>query len=215
MNFGILQSFNQALQASYPALEGQLRSYVQRFGLPAVKFKLDTKLDIEKEMQLESLAESRAQFYLGDLLLHTNRLQEAETFLQKAIMLDSAFPGSYASMGLLRIRRQRHDEALPFLTRAVESDSTNYIAHYYYAMMLQEEQNDQNDEARRMRLELMRVHLKRSIELAPRYAEAYRMLAYVFANTSSGRLRWQPVLSEMTIGLPGFLMLTTAILLPR
>src|SRR5437867_10627879 len=32
-----------------------------------------------------------------------------------------------------------------------------------------------------------------------------------FANTSSGRLRWQPVLSEMTIGLPGFLMLTTAI----
>src|SRR5205823_2674777 len=156
------ESFNQALQASYTALEGQLRSYVQRFGLPAVKFKLDTKLDIEKEMQLESLAEARAQFYLGDLLLHTNRLQEAETFLQKAIMLDSAFPGSYASMGLLRIRRQRHDEALPFLTRAVESDSTNYIAHYYYAMMLQEEQNDRNDEARRMRLELMRVHLKRS-----------------------------------------------------
>jgi len=149
------ESFNQALQASYTALEGQLRSYVQRFGLPAVKFKLDTKLDIEKEMQLESLAEARAQFYLGDLLLHTNRLQEAETFLQKAIMLDSAFPGSYASMGLLRIRRQRHDEALPFLTRAVESDSTNYIAHYYYAMMLQEEQNDRNDEARRMRLELM------------------------------------------------------------
>src|SRR5206468_1406889 len=85
-------------------------------------------------------AQARAPFYLGDLLLHTNRLQEAETFLQKAIMLDSAFPGSYASMGLLRIRRQRHDEALPFLTRAVESDSTNYIAHYYYAMMLQEEQ---------------------------------------------------------------------------
>ena len=173
------ESFNQALQASYTALEGQLRSYVQRFGLPAVKFKLDTKLDIEKEMQLESLAESRAQFYLGDLLLHTNRLQEAETFLQKAIMLDSAFPGSYASMGLLRIRQQRQDEALPFLTRAVESDSRNYIAHYYYAMMLQEEQNDRNDEARRMRLELMRVHLKRSIELAPRYVEAYRMLAYV------------------------------------
>ena len=46
-------------------------------------------------------------------------------------------------------------------------------------MMLQEEQNGRNDEARRMRLELMRVHLKRSIELAPRYVEAYRMLAYV------------------------------------
>ncbi len=70
MNFGILQSFNQALQASYPALEGQLRSYVQRFGLPAVKFKLDTKLDIEKEMQLESLAESRAQFYSRQLRVY-------------------------------------------------------------------------------------------------------------------------------------------------
>src|SRR5206468_10310038 len=112
--------------------------------------------------------------YPGDLVLSTSPLQEAETFPQKGIMQDSAFPGSYASMGLLRIRQQRHDEALPFLTRAVESDSTNYIVHYYYAMMLQEEQNDRNDEARRMRLELMRVHLNRSIELAPRYVEAYR-----------------------------------------
>jgi tetratricopeptide (TPR) repeat protein len=134
---------------------------------------------VEKEMQVAPLSEARAQFYLGDLLLHTDRLEEAEMFLQKAALLDPGFPGTHASMGLLKVRQQRHDEALTFLTRAVESDSQNYIAHYYYATMLLEQQDDQDEDARQRRFQLMRTHLKRSIELAPRYIEAYRMLGYV------------------------------------
>jgi len=174
------ESFTQAFQTDYPTIERELRTYMQaRLSWPAVKFKLNEKLDFEKEMQATPLTEARAEFYLGDLLLHTQRLEEAEARLQNAIALDTAFPGSYASMGLLRIRQQRHDDALTFLSRAVESDSQNYIAHYYYATMLQEQDRDQNDDARQKRFQLMRVHLKRSIELAPRYTEAYRMLGYV------------------------------------
>ena len=98
-----------------------------------MRFKFDIKMDFEREMQVTPLTEARAQFYLGDLLLHTNRLEEAEALLQKSIAADPAFPGSHASMGLLRLRQERFDEALRFLTEAVESDSQNYMTHYYFA----------------------------------------------------------------------------------
>jgi uncharacterized protein DUF1570 len=124
------ESFTQAFQTDYSTVEEQLRTYLQaRLSWPAIKVKLDEKLDIEKEMQVAPLSGARAQFYLGDLMLHTNRLAEAEPLLQKAMMLDAAFPGSYASMGLLRIRQQRREDALTFLSHAVESDSQYYLTH--------------------------------------------------------------------------------------
>jgi len=78
---------------------------------------------------------------------------------------------------MLMVRQQKHQEALKFLTQAVEADSKNYMAHYYYASMLQTVGDDAVP--KESRFQLMKQHLKKSIELAPDYPNAYDMLGYV------------------------------------
>src|SRR4030095_5011431 len=95
------------------------------------------KVDFEREMQVSSLTDAQVQYYLGDLLLHIQRYDTAQTFLEKAISLDAKFAPSYASMGMLKVRLDKNEEALKFLTQAVQTDSKDYLAHYYYAYMLQ------------------------------------------------------------------------------
>src|SRR5262249_30179728 len=133
--------------------------------------------DFNREMEVTQLSEAQAQYYLGDLLHHIGRLDAAEAQLQKAISLDPRFAPSYASLGMLKVRQQKHQEALKFLTQAVEADSKDYMAHYYYASMLQTVGDDAGP--KESRFQLMKQHLKRSIELAPDYLNAYDMLAYV------------------------------------
>src|SRR6185369_1131972 len=105
-------------------------------------------------------------------LLHIGRLETAETVFQKAISLDGSFAPSYASMGMLKVRQEKPEEALKFLTQAVQADSKDYMAHYYYAYMLQTAAGS-SSESDHSRYELMQQHLKRTIELAPSYLNAY------------------------------------------
>lgn len=176
----INESFREAFQADYAAMEGELFDYVRnRLTWPAIKVKLENKIDFEREMQVSAISEAQAQYYLGDLLLHTGRLDVAEAQLQKAMSLDSKLAGSFASMGLLRVRQQRYGEALKFLSQAVQADSQNHMAHFYYAQMLQAVGREASVAEQKSQFELMRQHLKKSIELAPRFVEAYSMLGYV------------------------------------
>jgi len=175
-------SFREAFQMDYATLEKELDAYVRnRFSIPGVIFDLYSKLDFDREMQTTPLSEAGVAYYLGDLLLHMNRLDVAEAQLQKSISLDPSSAPSYASLGLLRLRQDRDDDALKYLTQAVESDSQNHMAHYYYAYMLQKFSAGEVRAERESRLRLMRTHLKKSLELAPRYVEAYRLLGYVAA----------------------------------
>src|SRR4029078_2249964 len=131
-------NFREAFGIEYGTLEEELRRYVQnQMAWPAIKLTLPEKLDFDREMQVAALSDAQAQYYLGDLLLHMNRLDAAETQLQKAAALDPMFAPTYASLGLLKIRRGHSDESLGFLAKAVEGDSQNHLAHYYYAFMLQ------------------------------------------------------------------------------
>ncbi len=174
------ESFREAFQMDYGALEKALNDYARaRFSLPGLTFDLNQKLDFDWEMQVAPLGEAAMTYYLGDLLLHMDRLDAAEAQLQKSLSLESKAAPSHASMGLLRLRQDREEEALEHLSNAVEADSQNHMVHYYYATMLQKPRQDQSKEDRESRLKLMRDHLKKCIELAPRYVEAYNLLAYV------------------------------------
>jgi tetratricopeptide (TPR) repeat protein len=118
-------------------------------------------------------------------MLHINRRDVAEKQLRAAIDLDPRLAGPYASMGMLRMREDKDEEALQFLSKAVQSESQNHMAHYYYASLLQQLSEDRRAEDRKEQLELMRTHLKKSIELAPYFVEAYDLLAYVDLVTQS------------------------------
>jgi tetratricopeptide (TPR) repeat protein len=195
----IEEAFLEAFETDYTSFEKEVRDYVNRFSFPAIRFKLQSKIDFDREMQAETLTEAQTQYYLGDMLLHIGRTDAAEAELQKAIALDPSFGASYASMGFLRMRQGKRDEALQFLGRSVDADSKNYLAHYYYASLLQSVVGNKD----KSQLAVMREHLKKAIELAPSYWPAYDMLGYVALVSREDLTKTEEVLKGALNSAPG------------
>src|ERR1044071_2048095 len=110
------------------------------------------------------------------------RNAEADARLKHALELDPKLALAHASLGLLRTRERRFDEAKAHLREAVASGAPNYLAHYYYAYALSREgmseggfSNGYAPETARA----MRESLRKAIELRPDFPESYSLLAFV------------------------------------
>jgi hypothetical protein len=128
------------------------------------------------------MSDAEAERYLGDLLLHMGRNEEANARLEHALQLDPQLAGAHASLGMLRTRQRRFDEAKEQLRAAVSAGAPNYLAHYYYAYALSREGMSENGFANGYSTETarsMRDALHKSIELRPDFPESYSLLAFV------------------------------------
>jgi tetratricopeptide (TPR) repeat protein len=177
------ESFQKVFGKEAGALEAELKEYIARDNRPAKVTLFDRRTEVKpEELTAAPLSEAEAKYYLGDLLLHTNRLDEAAALLKEALALDPRLALGYASLGMVRVRQRNFSTAVELLRRAVELAPENYLSHYYYAYGLSRQGMDENlvvtgyegEMARLMRAELMRA-----IELAPRYPEAYHLLAFI------------------------------------
>src|SRR5262249_36315176 len=122
------ESCREAFGADFATIDKILNDYIRnRMTWPYFRIKLEEKLDFDREMRLEPLTEAQSNYYLGDLMLHINRRDVAEKQLQVAINLDPKLAGPYASMGMLRMRQDKDEEALQFLGKAVQSESQNHM----------------------------------------------------------------------------------------
>jgi tetratricopeptide (TPR) repeat protein len=196
-------SFREAFQADYQAIEKELREYLHRFTMTYFKTTLATKLDVDKTLRTTGVSDARAAAYLGELLVRLGHDDVAERELLKAIALDAETAGAYKSLGLLRLRQKSYQEALEFLTKAVEADSADYLTHFYLAQLLEQLASDEAGEQRRARLELMRTHVNKSIELAPHFVEAYGTLAYVALMLRDGLEAVEQAMIRVTREAPG------------
>ncbi|HEY8186398.1 MAG TPA: tetratricopeptide repeat protein [Pyrinomonadaceae bacterium] len=175
------QAFQQAFATTFENMEKELRAYIRRDRYPIFTGSFSSKVGYETAMQSAPITEAEMQAYLGDLLLHSHR-QESEVYLQKALALDPNLAMANASMGLLRVRQGKSDEARKSLERAVAASSQNYLIHYYYAYALSREGNLDLQTVRGFSPETaakMRSELKRAIELRPDFPESYSLLAFV------------------------------------
>ena len=186
-NVPMEEAFQQAFQISVENLEKELQGYIEHYSSPSVSGRFETKLAFDTEMQSAPITEAEAQAYLGDLLLHSNRA-DAEGYLQKALALDPQLAIANASMGMLRLRQGKTDEARRCLERAVAADSRNYLNHYYYAFVLSREGMDDSQTLSAYAPETaakIRAELKQAIELRSDYPESYILLAFVNLVTDS------------------------------
>jgi tetratricopeptide (TPR) repeat protein len=180
-NVPMEQAFQQAFGMSFESMEKELREYIKHDRYPIISGHFQYKIDFDSEMQVAPITEAEAQAYLGDLLLHSNR-SESEAYLQKALALDPDLAMANASLGMLRVRQGKADEARKSLERAVAANSQNYLIHYYYAYALSREgMGEMNmvsgylpETATRMREEL-----EKAIKLRPDYPESYSLLGFV------------------------------------
>lgn len=181
-NVAIDEAFKTAFQMEIEALEKELKKYIEGHNFKMQVATFERKLEFDNELKSTPLTEAEAQGYLGDLLLHTHRLKDAEVRLQEALKLDPTLTLARASLGILRTRQGEFAEAKKDLQEAVKGDSNNYLAHYYYAYALSREGMDSNNFVKSYPAETtstMRSELKKAIELNPTFPESYRLLAFV------------------------------------
>ena len=134
------ESFQQAFETDYKTIEDELRQYISRFLFTALEGRIPpTLVNQFRNIKGEALTEAEAQYYLGDLLLHGNRLDEAATRLEKAHQLDAKFVPGLVALGALRLRQGRLVEAEQLLQSAIESDPRSYLGHYYRGQLLSEQ----------------------------------------------------------------------------
>ncbi len=176
------QAFREAFQTDFAGMEKELKKYIQGSTFRAQVATFEHKLEFDSGIQSAPLTDAEADAYLGDLLLHTNRLDDAAARLEQALKLDPKQPMAQASMGMTRLRQKRLAEAREHLRQAVTADARNYLAHYYYAYTLSRDGMDANGmvmsyDAEKARE--MRAALKRAAELKPDFPESYHLLAWV------------------------------------
>jgi len=180
------KAFTQAFQMTFEAMENELRGYVQKDRYNYVKGHFERKLELDTTAEATPLTEAQSQAYLGDLMLHSNR-KEAEAYLEKALKLDPNLGMAHASMGMLRFREGKADEALASLERAVAASSQNYLAHYYYAFTLTRlRPGDAVSSFTPEQTTKIREHLQRAIALRPDFPEPYSLLAFVSLVSNTG-----------------------------
>src|SRR5215217_944897 len=169
---------------SLSSLEQELRAYVRRGDLAPQRIaSVDNPQTYAAytAMQRSSLSDSEANYYLGDLLLHTGRESDAERYFKQAIAQDPGFAPAYAALGQLYVQQRRYAEAKKYLQKATSAPQS-YLLHYFYAYVLSREgisASSRISEYSRENAAVMREQLLQSIKLASDYAPARYLLAIV------------------------------------
>ena len=179
------QAFTEAFKTDTASMEKELRKYIGNSTYPIMAYTLKNA-EGERDMTIKALADAEVQFYLGNLLLRTNRLDEAEAYFKQAAALDANLCGPYEGMGLLAMQRNKYSEAKEHFKQALARGSQNHLAHYYYAEVLERELSGDTRSLSVIQSDLAKVlieELKTSIKLMPGFAPAYNLLGFVYLVT--------------------------------
>ena len=183
-NVAPADAFKQAFGLDPDEGGAALASYVS-FGLFAESSETYPRpLDFDSQLRVSSLSDAEGLALLGDLLLHTDRNDEAEGYLTRSLALDATLARAHVSLGLLRLRQNRPEDARAELSLAAHADERNPVAHYLLAEALNQGAGEADTDKFTVkefeaRTELMRAELRKTIELAPDFAEGYRLLAAI------------------------------------
>jgi len=176
------KAFGDAFRMTYAQMEKELKKYVEQntYKYSLVSFK--NKLIFDSEMQSTPMSEAASNTYLGDLLYHTNRADDAEPYLQKAVALEPASSMANTTLGMVKMHQRKYDEAKKYLEKAVFGGQNNHLALYRYAYLLSRENRDEFGYVASFPAEKsakMRELLKKAIAINPSFTESYELLAFV------------------------------------
>jgi len=181
-NVPLESAFRQAFKTDYGGMLRDFRNYLQRDSFRIQFGTFEKKLESDSEMKAAPISEAEAQAYLGDLLYHIHRHEDAKARLEQALALDPKLPMAHASLGMILMEQKKIPEARAHLEQAIAGNSTHYLLHYYYALALSREVSTEGEPVYRFPTETaktMRAELRRAIELNPDFPESYRLLAFI------------------------------------
>lgn len=176
------KAFQDAFQISPTQMEADLSKYVTKTKYNYIQVAFKSKLVFDSQMQVSPLDDAASNAYLGDLLYHTNRSDDAEPFLLNALKLQPESGMANITLGMVRIRQRKFTEAKQFLEKAIAGDPKNHLAFFRYAYLLSREGLDEFGYVRafdKAEAAKIRSALKKAIALNPAFTESYELLAFL------------------------------------
>ena len=170
----------RVFQTDYSSLQAALNLYFAQAALPVTTATLSKK--ISPDASITTTAITNADAYLGDLLFHGDRPDEAEPFLRRAVAAGDVTGLASGALGSVRIRQGKFAEARGLLEKAVARDKTNFLNYFNLAYALSHEKADFDGKVSKYspdETKTMREALQTSIRLAPSFAESYHLLAFL------------------------------------
>jgi len=144
-----------------------------------LQFNFDRTQSFMKEKGERKLSEAEIRFYLGDLMLHRGRVDEAEAFLLDAVRLNPDLAAAHASLSVIRIQEGRYEEAKESINRALALETENPLPYLFYAWLIRREAREAGMTLTREELGNMQVSLLRAARMGPHLDDAAEMLAEV------------------------------------
>jgi Flp pilus assembly protein TadD, contains TPR repeats len=176
------KAFKDSFQMDYSQMESELRKYVSKNTYQYTNIILKNKLDFDTGMQVAPYPEAAVSARLGDLLYHTSRDSDAEPYLLAALKLEPDMSMANTTLGMVKLRQRKFDEARQYLEKATSGDQKNPMAYYRYAYLLSRDGRDEFGMVSafpKETAEKMRGALKKAIALAPDFGESYDLLAFI------------------------------------
>jgi tetratricopeptide (TPR) repeat protein len=174
-------AFTNALQASLPAVEAELRRYLRQARFTPLELPLAANVAAPVSLTTRPLTPVENYFRLGDELLRINRPDAAESYFQQAQKLAPASPLPYEGLGLLAAEREQHDAALRNLQEALRRGSASFLAHYIFARekyRLTGDAKERYGPLDKAAEEEIRGELQKSLALMPDFGPAHEMLGF-------------------------------------
>jgi tetratricopeptide (TPR) repeat protein len=159
-------AFHRAFGADDATLERELRGYIHAVKMNAVRIELPARATAPSLSPVEVISDDEAAGYLGELLARQDRAVDARTFLKKTIDTNGAAARAIAALGLLELRSDNQDGALPLLERAANLSPgvASIQAAYGRALTLRANRGLADEDETRARA---RTVLTRALELEP------------------------------------------------
>ena len=175
-------AFQTAFDTDLILLEKELKNYIKQPTFQNTALTISQKPVINSDFKTTLLTEAQTETMLGDLLLHSNRMENAAAHLEKALALDETSATAHALYGVVLMHLRKFTEAEAHLVKAVRFGERDYLAHYYYAFVLSREDIEPYgfvESYRTVKANKMRELLKKTIEIKSDFAEAYHLLAFI------------------------------------
>ena len=177
-----LQAFTNALQVPLPALEKELRRYLERGQFTGISFVLTDNVAAPKGFATRWLTPVENYFRLGDELFRIGRLDDAEKLFSAARQLAPASPLPYEGLGLLAAEREQTDAALRQLHAAIERGSTSFLAYFLHAWQMYHRAASNPEDPSRLPKDVageIHADLIRSLALMPDFGPAHELFGIV------------------------------------
>ncbi len=176
------KAFQDSFQMTYAEMEKELKKYVSQATYQYHTYTFKQKLTFDTEMKVSPLSEAETNAYLGDLLFHTNRVDDAEAFLLKTLAVEPNSSMANTTLGMVKFRQKKFDEAKKYLEKATSGDQKNHLAYYNYAYLLSREGRDEFGYVSSFKTEIatqMREALRHAMALNPSFIESYELLGFI------------------------------------